>query len=291
MEDEDLNTMADEDLDGINRLKKATDDAKATQKTLALVGMHQQESQLPAGGTAPAPIAPPAGGAAPASQQQMAPAYPGTPAPVGPAYEFGRGIGVLKPPATPAQQGRSYMGPALSPEAEQNFMRMPPGTRINLLPPPTPQQAAGAAGRVAAATKPAPDPRLTAIDGGDQFAARQGYQNAIAQGMDPSAAAAAFLPMALRGQTQRPIPRPRLYNVPNVGLVDDKGKIVRAAGPKQFAPPRTSKLNRNAEDAAAAKNAATEPVPKDPKQRKIGNVYDTPKGKFRWLGNGWKAVQ
>ena len=155
MEDEDLNTsynitLADEDLDGINRLKKATDDAKATQKTLALVGMHQQESQLPAGGTAPAPIAPPAGGAAPASQQQMAPAYPGTPAPVGPAYEFGRGIGVLKPPATPAQQGRSYMGPALSPEAEQNFMRTPPGTRINLLPPPTPQQAAGAAGRVAA---------------------------------------------------------------------------------------------------------------------------------------------
>lgn len=85
-------------------------------------------------------------------------------------------------------------------------MRSPQGTRIappNASPLAPPQQSA-LQSRLAAGTRPPNDPRLTE-KGGDQFQAQQGYQNAVAQGMAPEAAAQLYLPAMLRGPGRSPI--------------------------------------------------------------------------------------
>ena len=76
------------------------------------------------------------------TQPAPRPAPPAPPMQPGgaPGYEFGRGIGVLQPPAqspAPTPQGRMYMGPSMSPDQEQQFMQSPAGTRTNLMPPPS----------------------------------------------------------------------------------------------------------------------------------------------------------
>lgn len=90
-------------------------ESRTAQALAAAAAMKEEEAMLPNTLPTQAPVTPPGGA----------------------AYQFGRGIGVLQPPATPANQGRMYMGPAMTPGQEQTFMQSAPGTRINLMPPPS----------------------------------------------------------------------------------------------------------------------------------------------------------
>lgn len=113
---------------------------KAVMLGVTLEGLAALEGKVSSGvlPTQAAPVAPPP--------------QPGPGA--GAAYQFGRGIGVLAAPPTPVNQGRMYMGSALTPPQEQAFMQSAPGTRI-VPPPPAPlppDAQAALQGRMAAAT-------------------------------------------------------------------------------------------------------------------------------------------
>lgn len=117
---------------------QAAEMAKTRQALLVAAAMQQSESQLPNRlPTQAAPVAPP----------QRPPGTPG--------YEFGRGIGVLRPPAAPPPpQPRMYMGPASGPALDRFSAGQGPST-VNLMPPPAamPSQAQSAMqGRLAAGT-------------------------------------------------------------------------------------------------------------------------------------------
>lgn len=112
-----------------------------TEQALKLAGgMTGLEGQLP--NTLPTQVAP-------------VPAVPQPAAMGGAAYQEGRGIGVLAAPPRATNQGRMYMGPAMAPQQEQQFMQSAPGTRMNLMPPPpvmSPDQQAAMQGSMAAGT-------------------------------------------------------------------------------------------------------------------------------------------
>lgn len=143
MADEDYQSSPNERADQTPTPEElqAAELAKTRQALLVSAAMQQGEAQLPSRlPTQPAPPPQPGGT---------------------PAYEFGRGIGVLRPPAPPpvppqpAPQGRMYMGPAMDPQQEAAFMQSAPGTRTNLMPPPPPQSDEAQAAmqtRMAAAT-------------------------------------------------------------------------------------------------------------------------------------------
>src|ERR1035437_6639007 len=150
--------------------KGLTREQKAVALGVTLQGLAALEGQLaPRLPTQAAPFAPPS---QPMTGTHPPPASPaGSPPPAGAAYQFGRGIGVLAAPPTSTNQGRMYMGPAMAPGQEQQFMQSAPGTRLNLMPPPPPMPAQAQAamqGRLAAATGGESDPaalsRLQAAD-------------------------------------------------------------------------------------------------------------------------------
>jgi hypothetical protein len=119
----------------------------------------------------------------------------------------------LTPPVPPpnttplsSPTARMYMGPNIS-DSEVRAL-VPPGMSMNLMPPPTPDQSEGAAGRVAAMTAPKfryGEPTLTSIDPASrQFAARQAIQQMVANGRPMSEAMQQF-PEFLSQTGQRPI--------------------------------------------------------------------------------------
>ena len=144
-----------------------------TDQTIKLVGAMNQ-TVAPLAMTLPTQAAPVGAPPPPMTGTQSPPSAPVAPPPqpsAGAAYQFGRGIGVLAAPPTPTNQGRMYMGPAMAPGQEQQFMQSAPGTRMNLMPPPAPmppQAQATMQGRLAAATGGESDPaalsRLQAAD-------------------------------------------------------------------------------------------------------------------------------
>jgi hypothetical protein len=119
---------------------QAAEMAKTAQTLQLVQAMNQTVAPLPMTlptQTAPAGAPPPA----PMTTTQPPPVAPVAPPPqpgagAGAGYQFGRGIGVLAAPPTPTNQGRMYMGPAMAPDQEQQFMQSAPGTRMNLMPPP-----------------------------------------------------------------------------------------------------------------------------------------------------------
>lgn len=123
-------------------------------------------------------------------------------------------------------RNRTYMGPNIpggGPSPQQFFQDAPSNILINRLPPPTPEAAAGAAGRIAAMTSQKQyDPRLTAIDPTlRQFAAQDQIRRAMDQGITAADA------MRIYGQGLfAPVVPPRRYNVSGVGLVDESGRVI-----------------------------------------------------------------
>jgi hypothetical protein len=206
--------------EAVKGMNQATEDAKKTQQAVLLAGQMAVEQPAPAAQAQPTPPAP------------------------------------IRPP--PAPRNRMYMGPNVGdPNAspQQFFQDAPPNILINRMPTPAPlsppeQQAAQS--RVAAATKPAPDPRLSMI-GEDQYAAQQGYLNATRQGMEPAAAAQTWLPQMLRGQSQgrfvqpQTTPRPmtdfQRAEVERWKARDAQQKLSPAKEPTDIAS-RRSALNR-----------------------------------------------
>ena len=182
-------SWADTAEDAVAGLKQATEDAKATQRALLLAEAHRAADALPK--TLPTQPTLPQGATPQLINRggQVTQGSPTVPLPN------------TSPLSTPT--GRMYVGPNIS-DAQIRAL-VPPGQAYINAPPASPEQAAGAAGRVAAATRPPYDPRLTAI-GEDQFQAQQGYQRAVAQGMDPAAAAQVWLPRVLRAQPTGPKP-------------------------------------------------------------------------------------
>ena len=224
------------------------DQAAKTAQTLALVQQAKQEEAAAQG--KPLPQAMP----------QMPPQGPPL---AGAAYQEGRGIGVLNPPTSPASQGRMYMGPAMSPQQEQQFSTSAPGTRINLMPPPPAnaqdqraaalQSVPGAQNmedvqswrNVAATDKPGVSTTLPGVqrpryEGQDVFEAQQNIQDAIRNGMDPGMALQTYGGPLLAGQLgrkgvgaqQREQPR-WVPADPNTGA---PGHFETSAGAVRFAP-------------------------------------------------------
>lgn len=126
--------------------------------------------------------------------------------------------------------GRMYMGPALPASEEATFRSLPSGTAINLMPPPTPEESAGAAGRVAYAQRTmgggAPyDPAM------EKYNIQQQIQSAVAGGM-PMSDAVRLYGLGMVGSAGSG----RRYNVHGVGLVDESGKVLTPT-PKQKTRP------------------------------------------------------
>lgn len=158
---------------------QAAELAKTRQALLVSAAMQQSEAQLPnALPTRAAPIAPPPPPMTSTQPPPVAPVAPPPPPgappqqpPGAPGYEFGRGIGVLRPPAAPPPpQPRMYMGPASGP-ALNSFSAGQGPSNVNLMPPPAamaPQAQAAMQSRLAAATGGESDPaalsRLQAAD-------------------------------------------------------------------------------------------------------------------------------
>lgn len=152
---------------------QAAEQAKTAQTLQLVQAMNQTVAPLPA--TLPtqaapvgAPPAPPMTGTQPPPVTPVAP--PQQP-PGAPGYEFGRGIGVLRPPAAPPPpQPRMYMGPASGP-ALDSFSAGQGPSNVNLMPPPAamaPQAQSAMQSRLAAGTGGESDPaalsRLQAAD-------------------------------------------------------------------------------------------------------------------------------
>ncbi|HUD75323.1 MAG TPA: hypothetical protein VMQ76_09650 [Terracidiphilus sp.] len=236
--------------EAVKGMRKATADAQAAQKAILLAQAHQTAdalpSTLPTQGGPQQPRQVPMPG--PMASQQQSPRG-------APAYEFGRGIGVLQPPApggappsppAPIQppRNRMYMGanvgpPDATPQQFFDARGQAPNTMVNQMPPPTPAQAAGAPGRVAAATSGVMNPGLTSNDEGSRkFAIMQMIQQKqdMGQPVPPEQIAA-----LLGSGSPRPVPPPKRYNVPGVGLTDESGNVIKASVPKGFAPLRPPK--------------------------------------------------
>jgi hypothetical protein len=206
---------------------------QAMNQTVAPLPMTLPTQAAPAGTPPPPPMTatqpPPVAPVAPPSQ-------PGAGA--GAAYQPGRGIGVLAASPTPTNQGRMYMGPAMTAPQEQQFMESAPGTRMNLMPPPTPEQSAGAASRIAPESDPAALARLQAADvpGSRTIGVRSesptsdaslaNQRNAMLYNAMKKFDAGDRSPENMALLLGKTTSAGKRYNVAGVGLVDENGRVI-----------------------------------------------------------------
>ncbi|MFY9182674.1 MAG: AAA family ATPase [Limnohabitans sp.] len=82
----------------------------------------------------------------------------------------------------------------------------------------------------------------------------------------------------------------RQYNIPDAEYYGTNRNVEQG---KRVQTPTAGKESPRLKDAATATTEAQAPIPAPdrPKERKVGALYDTPKGLMRWSGSGWVPVK
>lgn len=226
--------------EAVKGMRKATADAQAAQKAILLAQAHQTAdalpSTLPTQGGPQQPRQVPMPG--PMASQQQAPAPLAPPAPGGPPAP---GQAPIQPPRNRMYMGANVGPPDATPQQFFDARGQAPNTMVNQMPPPTPAQAAGAPGRVAAATSGVMNPGLTSNDEGSRkFAVMQMIQQKQDMGQPVPPEQIAALLGGSAGRQPQPITPYQQAEVDQrkARLALDQQRLNK---PKEFAPLRPPK--------------------------------------------------